>query len=426
MCLTLPAKVVKVKGLQAEILASGAKQVVKIGTAAKIRAGDWVLYTNNFLIKKISQTEAEEISALLGSYQGVTEAKLEKKLKDILTASSVRDLNVEEIEYLLGVDGQISQAALFSQANVARKANIKDHICIHGIIEFSNHCQNDCLYCGLRRSNDKVSRYRLSPEKIIKIAVAAVNNRGYKILVLQSGEDDYYSDGKIELIIKEIKKQARVFIYLSIGDRSEAAYKKFKVAGASGVLYRFETSNPDIYVSLHPGDSLEKRLENLEMMRNLGYALSSGPLIGLPAQTLKDLASDITLMKKLGVFMPSMGPLIPSAETPLAGEKKIDFGLVLKMIAASRLVMPKARIPVTTAMETLARGEGISIDEARQKCFMAGANSVMLNLTPETQRQKYYIYENKFFDVEKKYENWGLFKGELSYRMLEEELRVSI
>jgi biotin synthase len=208
---------------------------------------------------------------------------------------------------------------------------------------------------------------------------------------------------------------------LSIGDRSREDYAILKEAGVSGVLYRFETSNPELYDQLHPAKSHTDRLAHLRMMKDLGYVISTGCILGLPDQTTDDLVNDLLLMRELETFMPSFGPLVATKNTPLADVTTISFEQVLKFISACRLLMPTARIPVTTAMETLGGGE-----TARQQCFLAGANSVMFNLTPEKYRQNYKIYDNKFFDSEKKYERWALFKGELSYEMMERELKISI
>ena len=427
MCLTLPAKVISASDFYAEVLINGKAQKIKIGTSDKISAGDYVLYTGDYLIKKIDEIEAKEIFELLSSYKKVDLDDLDEKYKDIILNSKKRALTHAEIEYLIKLDNNMNTShvcevleSLYSEANIVRKESIKDHICIHGIIEFSNNCQNDCLYCGLRKSNSSVNRYRMEPQEIIGTAVDAVNVRGYKILVLQSGEDLWYDDEKLLEIVKGIKAKARVFLYLSIGDRSFETYKKLKEAGANGVLYRFETSNADLYAKFHPGKILQDRIDSLKMMKKIGYLISTGMIIGLPGQTTSDLANDIMLMKELDTFMPSMGPLIPSGGTPLENEDSVDFELIRRVIAVSRLVMPKSRISVTTAMET------VGGTESRQKCFMAGANSVMFNLTPENYRKDYYIYANKFFDRERKYEKWALFKGELSYNMLEEELKIKI
>jgi len=420
MCITLPAKVVKIFSTVAEIENNGRKQLVKVGTSEQLNPGDWVLTTADYLIKKINDIEAQEIFSLLGYYQDINPADVDDKLKMILSARQQRDLTKEEIVYLLSLEDDRSLQALYSEANIIRKTSIKDHICVHGIIEFSNHCRNNCHYCGLRRDNREKTAYRLDVDEIIETAVRAVNDKGYKLLVLQSGEDDWYDEQKLLDIINGIKGKCRVFLYLSIGDREVDLYKKLKQAGANGVLMRFESSNPEIYSKMHDSEILSDRLDLIKELKRLGYVISTGPIIGLPGQTISDLAEDILTMKEIGLFMPSMGPLVPSANTPLLNERPIDQNMILKIIAVTRLVVPSARIPVTTAMETL-YGQ-----EFRQQAFLAGANSIMLNLTPEKYRKNYYIYENRFFDQEKKYEKWALFKGELSYQMLENELQMSI
>lgn len=421
MCITLPGRVKGVKGLVAEIEYNGKSQLVKVGSTDDLAIGDWVLFTSDYLIKKIDQQEADEIFELLGGYGGRLPETTNPKLRELLFKSREQELDIEDLEYLLSLEDETDLQALFAQANLTRKESIKDHVCIHGIIEFSNYCKNNCLYCGLRCDNHFVNRYRLNQEEVVKAAVEAVNDRGYKILVLQSGEDDYYDRQKLVEIIKSIKDRARVFIYLSVGDRSSDDYVAFKEVGANGVLYRFESSNPGLYAKMRPGHTLEKRLENLQIMQKLGYMISTGMIVGLPGQTLKDLAQDVLMIKHFNTFMPSFGPLVAASGTPLASIAAVDSNLMLKVIAATRLVMPKARIPVTTAMETLVGG-----DLARKQCFSAGANAVMLNLTPGEYKDDYRIYDNKFFDADKSYERWGLFKGEVSYEMLQDELGFQI
>lgn len=421
MCLTLPAKVKAVNGLLAEIDYNGQQQVVKVGTAESLSPGDFVLFTGDYLIKKITAEEAQEIEDLLTSYPRTAAEDIRPELREIFVRAANSQLTKADLQSLLSLSEEADLLALYSEANVVRKANIKDHICIHGIIEFSNYCKNDCHYCGLRKSNQCKELYRMPAAEIISTAVSAVNDKGYKLLVLQSGEDDWYTIEKLVEIVTEIKKQCRLFLYLSIGDRSAEDYEKLKAAGANGVLYRFETSNPELYNDLHPAKGLTDRLDHLKMMKELGYVISTGCILGLPGQTTLDLANDLMLIKEFETFMPSFGPLVPSQNTPLVETPLITFEQVLKFIAACRLLLPTARIPVTTAMETLGGGE-----EARQKCFLAGANSVMFNLTPEAYRSSYQIYDGKFYDSEKKYERWALFKGELSYEMMERELKISI
>ena len=339
--------------------------------------------------------------------------------KSIIVASKTRDLNKEEIIYLLNTEDQ-EKAALFSEANIIRKTYLKDFICIHGVIEFSNYCRNDCAYCGLRKQNPKLERYRMNVEEIVSAADKAVNVKGYKLLVLQSGEDSWYTDEILVEIIAKIKKKCQVFIFMSIGERGYDCYKKMKQAGLSGVLFRFETSNPELFKKLHPnGKNLSNRFAHLKFMKELGYFIATGSIIGIPGQTIEDLADDILLMKKYA-HMISMGPFVPCEETPLSDARHGDIEINLKMIAILRLLMPKARIPVVTSLETLAGEDG------RKRALSAGASSLMLNLTPDKYRPLYKIYSDRFYQEESVWEKYGLFKYEESYKMLEERMRDAL
>ena len=199
-----------------------------------------------------------------------------------------------------------------------------------------------------------------------------------------------------------------------LGDRS--LYKRMKEAGASGALLRFETSNPRLFKKMHPqGKIFRDRFEHLRLIRELGYFTATGSIIGLPGQTLDDLAEDILTIKKLA-HMASFGPFVPCGSTPLNGHLAGDPELTLKMISILRLLKPTMRIPVTTAFETLLGENG------RKKALMAGANSLMFNLTPEKYRPLYQIYPRKFYKKEEKWEQYGLFKHEESYKMLGERM----
>lgn len=449
MCLTIPAQVVKLEKTKAVIRENDKFKQVEISLVPHLKVRDWILYINDLALKKIAKNEAKAIFELLEvPEQKIDISKLSRKFKDIIQASKSRDLAKEEIVYLLKTKGS-EQKALFSEANLIRKTYIKDFICIHGIIEFSNFCKNDCLYCGLRKENLTLPRYRMSVGEIVNIAEKAVTEAGYKLLVLQSGEDYFYTDEMLEEIIKKIKEKCRVFIFLSIGERGYQCYKRLKKAGASGVLFRFETANSKLFKKLHPqGRNLENRLEHLRFMKELGYFIATGSLIGLPGQTIEALADDILIMKKWA-HMISMGPYVPATNTPAEriqnskfkiprphqGEaegrqnynsklkiynpnEKIDLNL--KMIAILRLLMPEVRIPVTTALETLAGEDG------RKKALQAGANSLMFNLTPANYRPLYKIYPNKFFEKKTIWQKYGLFKYEESYKMLEERMTKEI
>ena len=415
MCLTIPSQVKEVSGRSAVIENARGKNTIDISMLPNIKKDDWILHVNKFAIRKISKKDAKEIMYLLESAKQIDLAGLSDKFKKIIEAARKRALTKDEIIYLLKTEGR-EKEALFSEANTIRKEYIKDFICIHGIIEFSNYCKNYCTYCGLRAGNKKIKRYRMSVEEIVKAADAAVNNKGYKLLVLQSGEDPYYTDEMLVEIITRIKEKCRVFIFVSIGERGQECYRKLKDAGAAGVLFRYETSSPKLFKATHPkGKNLENRFQHLKFMKELGYYIATGSLVGLPGQTVEDLADDI-LTTKEWANMVSMGPFIPMKDTPLGKSEEGGVEMNLKMIAVLRLLVKNSRIPVVTAFETVTGEEG------RKRAFLAGANSLMFNLTPEKYRVQYKIYDNKFYQNEKMWEKYGLFKYEESYKMIEDRM----
>jgi biotin synthase len=424
MCLTIPGQVIKInKNKKALLKTINGVRRINIGLISGVKLGDWLLSTTDLAVKKIKAKDAGEILKIL-SNQGETDLRnASPKFKKILQNAQIRDLKKEEIIYLLKTKEQ-EKKALFSEADAIRKENLKDFICLHGIIEFSNYCVNNCEYCGLRRDNKILRRYRMNVDEIVKEAAHAVNDIGYKMLVLQSGVDQKYTDERLIEIVKKIRRKSRCFIFMSVGERSVECYKKMKKAGANGVLFRFETSNPKLYAKLHPEDTLkggfQKRLVLLKELKKMGYYISSGPIIGLPGQIVEDLADDILMMKKLGINMVSMGPFVPCSNTPQAKKPHGDVELSLKMIAITRLAIPKARIPVTTALETL------DTKDARKRGLSGGANFLMFNLTPEKYRKDYKIYNNKFYGRDRDLEDFALYKGKESWEMLEREFKKYI
>jgi len=337
-------------------------------------------------------------------------------VQKILKKAATEPLDRVDIVRLLESNDPLEAAALFSEANTVRQTHLRDFFCIHGIVEFSNCCVRRCRYCGLSGDSTAVNRYRMEPDEIVATVVNAVLNRGYKLIVLQSGDDFHYSDKMLAHIIRKIKERCKVFIFMSVGERDIGSYKIMKEAGANGVLFRFETSNEKLYTALHPGQSLQKRMDLLKGMGDLGLYIASGFLIGLPGQTAEDIADDILTLKSLNAGMVSVGPFVPCDDTPLAAHKPGDAEMTLKVISVARLMMPRARIPVTTALET------IESEEGRRLGLSSGANSLMFNLTPVKYRDDYRIYPNKYHGAEEMWERYGLFNEELSYRMLEEKM----
>lgn len=420
MCLTIPAQIIRIEGNNAIAWQYDREVEVDISFLPDVRPGDRILYISSTAIKKIPKKDADEIMELLVSKPPIDTKLLDSRFVDIIRDSRVRDLTRDEIIYLLKTDG-LEKEALFREAEITRKTYIRDFICVHGIIEFSNYCRNNCNYCGLRRDNSSIRRYRMDVDSIVDLAVESVNKKGYKLLVLQSGEDLYYTTDMLVDLIEKIKSRCRVFIFISIGDRDYQTYKRLRSAGCSGVLYRFETSNPGLFKKVHgDGKMFEERFNHLSFMRELGFFIASGSLIGLPGQTVEDLAEDLLTVQRLGVNMISMGPFVPCPETPFGSEPAGSVDMSLKMISIARLMMKKTRIPVVTALETLDPVNG------RHLAMRAGANALMFNLTPDEFCRDYKLYPNRFIERNTLVEKYALFKSDGSYQMLERRLASEV
>ncbi len=288
----------------------------------------------------------------------------------------------EIIKYLKGADTK----ELFAEADRVRKAFVGDSVYLRGIIEFSNYCCQDCLYCGLRRENSKITRYRMTLDEIVASAKKAVE-LNIPTVVLQSGEDNFYSVGDLCSVVKEIKK-FNLAVTMSIGERSYDDYCKLKEAGADRYLLRFETSDEELYAKLRPGKKFSQRLQCLKWLKELKYQAGSGIMVGLPGQSMESIADDILLFKDLDLDMIGIGPFLPHPNTPLAQNKSIELDLVLKVIALTRIVTENTHIPATTAVGTLD-------SQGRQKALKCGANVIMPNITPTKYRKYYEIYPDK-------------------------------
>ncbi|MCX8194881.1 MAG: radical SAM protein [Candidatus Micrarchaeota archaeon] len=298
---------------------------------------------------------------------------------------------LEAVERLLLANPQ-EEKELFSLADETRERHVGKSTCVHGVLEFSNFCKNSCLYCGIRKESP-VKRYRMQPDEIVENVAWAAKELGYKMVVLQSGEDRHYTGETLCELAREIKKRCNIILFFSIGDRTQEEYASLKKAGADGVLYRFETSSSELFEKMRPGTSFGTRMAHLSFFHELKYLVATGFIIGLPHQSSKQLAQDILSLGKLKANMISIGPFLPSPLTPLASQKSPSLPLALRALAICRLLYKKVRMPVTTAFETL--------DPAgRQKAIFAGANSLMVNITPRKYSQCYSIYPNRFGERE--------------------------
>lgn len=278
------------------------------------------------------------------------------------------------------------QTELLAVADFVRHQFVGDEVHLRGLMEFSNICKNNCLYCGIRRDNKLVKRYRLSTEEIIQTANRAAE-QGFKTLVMQSGEDLSFTTEKLCHILREIKKTGMA-ITLSIGEKTLVEYQAYKAAGADRFLLRIETTDKDLYHRLDPDMSWENRKQCHLNLKKAGLELGSGIMVGLPDQTVESIADDLLFLKDIGIDMAGIGPFIPAPGTPLENEKGREFDLSLRTMALMRLLMPKINMPATTAMEALH-------PNGRIMALQGGANVVMPNVTSNEYAQLYQLYPGK-------------------------------
>lgn len=292
----------------------------------------------------------------------------------------------EEVLALLQASPGEEEESLFRAADAVRRRVVGDEVHLRGVIEFSNHCRRHCLYCGIRADNRRLERYRMQPAEIVAAARRGVE-LGYKTIVLQSGEDPWYTRETLAEIIRSIKEWG-VAVTLCVGERPREDYACWREAGADRYLLKHETANPRLYARLHPGMHLADRLNHLRWLKELGYQVGAGNIVGLPGQTLADLADDLLLLRDLRVEMAGIGPFIPHPDTPLGQYPPGSVSLTLRVLAVARLLLPWCHLPATTALATLN-------PEARRLTLLRGANVVMPNLTPARYRRNYEIYPNK-------------------------------
>lgn len=280
-----------------------------------------------------------------------------------------------------------SQAAAL--AKKIREEHFGNQIYVRGLIEFTNYCKNDCYYCGIRRSNRNAERYRLTMEQILECTDTGYE-LGFRTFVLQGGEDGYYTDERLEEIIKAIKeKHPDCALTLSLGERSRKSYELFYQAGADRYLLRHETADAGHYQRLHPEEmSYEHRMNCLKELKAIGYQVGCGFMVGSPGQTEKTLAEDMLFIQEFQPHMVGIGPFVPHHETPFGREPGGTVEDTLYLLSLIRILEPTVLLPATTALGTIdPRG--------REKGILAGANVVMPNLSPTNVRKKYELYDNK-------------------------------
>lgn len=284
-------------------------------------------------------------------------------------------------------------------ADKVRERHLGSSIHLRGIIEFSSYCGCRCAYCGLAADSGGLKRFRMEPSEIVAVSEQAYM-AGYRTIILQSGEDPYYDAGMIAECVRAIKALGAVAVVLSIGERREDELKMWREAGADRYLLKHETSDASLYQKLHRGDGLGKRLANARAIKQMGYQLGGGFMVGLPGQTYLTLADDILLLKTLGVEMAGIGPFIPHPETELSGVVPGDVTLSLKVLSLTRLLLPKVHLPATTALATLDAG-------AAERALNAGANVIMRKVEPLQYRAMYDIYPRPAAEMLSIAEQWS-------------------
>ncbi|MBE5968023.1 MAG: [FeFe] hydrogenase H-cluster radical SAM maturase HydE [Lachnospiraceae bacterium] len=294
----------------------------------------------------------------------------------------------EFVTLLTGISAEDTKY-LREKARRAARKHFGNRIYTRGLIEFTNYCRNDCYYCGIRRSNTRACRYRLSKEAILDCCKAGYA-LGFRTFVLQGGEDAKYSDDLMVDLIKEIKKSyPDCALTLSIGEKSYESYLKFYKAGADRYLLRHETANKAHYSMLHPPElKAENRKRCLFELKEIGYQVGAGFMVGAPYQTAEDIAEDLLFLKELSPHMIGIGPFIPHHQTPFADRAPGTMKQTLLVLGILRLMFPKVLLPATTALGTIH-------PLGREKGILSGANVLMPNLSPTTVRKKYELYDNK-------------------------------
>ncbi|HRU98296.1 MAG TPA: [FeFe] hydrogenase H-cluster radical SAM maturase HydE [Ruminococcus sp.] len=310
-----------------------------------------------------------------------------KKLVEKLYSG--QDLSDSELAELINDRDDETAELLRIRADEVRQRYYGKKVFLRGLIEVSSHCKNDCLYCGIRRSNRDADRYRLDREKILSCCENGYS-LGFRTFVMQGGEDSFFTDELMCSIISEIReKYPDCAITLSLGERSRESYRLMKEAGADRYLLRHETASPELYRRLHPDEmSLDKRIRCLFDLKELGYQVGSGFMVGAPYQTTGDLVTDLRFLQKLQPQMIGIGPFVPHHSTPFAEEKGGTLELTLRLLGILRLMFPKVLLPATTALGTIH-------PMGREMGLKTGCNVVMPNLSPVDVRKKYDLYDNK-------------------------------
>ena len=318
--------------------------------------------------EKISYKDALNLLSSFEYDNNLNKKKLDKKEKE----------EIKELKKYLRIKARDKADKIFGK-----------YIFMRGLVEFTNYCKNDCIYCGIRKSNKNAERYRLNKKEILECCKVGYDI-GFRTFVLQGGEDNFFNIERMSNIVRAIKKEfPDCALTLSIGEKNEEYYKELKNNGANRFLLRHETSENEHYSKLHPKYmSLDNRKECLRILKRLGFQTGTGIMVGSPFQKLENIASDLIFMQEIKPEMIGIGPFLPHKDTPFANEKIGEMELTLILISILRLIFPLSLIPATTALGTIKEG-------GRELGILHGANVVMPNLSPMNVRKKYLLYNNK-------------------------------
>ncbi len=392
-------KLLKDAGIFTALVPAPSEYGTVCGTAIKVSVEDKeraeeILRNNGIIIEGIYEDKPQRLSGLVNK---IMDSVISKEFMDVLQKiEEGRELFYEDIVLLLKTDRRAEKEALFYAADRMRKEVVGDIVDIRGAIEFSNYCRKDCKYCGIRKSLDDLDRYRMTEDEIMEV-VYELHNIGIKTVILQSGEDLWWTKEKISSLIKRIKEETRMNITLSIGERPREEYEYYRELGANNFLLKIETTNRKLFEFIHPDDDFDHRVKCSKWLKELGYLNGSGSIIGLPGQRVEDIAKDILFFKEMGINMIGIGPFVPTKGTPFEKYPHGSIEMTLKAVAVTRIVCKRVFIPATTALASLD-------PDGQTKALKAGANTIMLINTPPKYRYNYQIYSEKnMVDLESAY-----------------------
>lgn len=326
---------------------------------------------------------------MIRSIEGTDQIQLDEGMVRGLIDRLAEGYEPSMAEWRLLIDGEYDRELLYRKADRQRKRYYGTDVYIRGLIEISSYCRNDCFYCGIRRSNACAQRYRLSEEEILACCENGYS-LGFRTFVLQGGEDGFFTTDRVACIVRRIKgKYPDCAVTLSLGEREREEYEEWYRAGADRYLLRHETALREHYEKIHPPElSYEHRMQCLQNLKQIGYQTGCGFMVGSPYQRIEELIADLQFLRKFQPHMIGIGPFIPHHDTPFRDCAQGNLRLTLTMAALTRLILPQALIPSTTALRTIH-------PDGRELGLKAGANVVMPNLSPVTVRRQYSLYDNK-------------------------------